>query len=118
VPQYACPETGTLVADHYVIVYWYPRVHKATTGDIDFTGDTTLIANVSPDPTFNTIWQVGDRIMGRTSGGAERITAGTYVKAVTSTTITLSKAAAGGSGTETLNLYGATVYSLDRTQVP
>jgi hypothetical protein len=32
--------------------------------------------------------------------------------------ITLSKAAAGGSGTETLNLYGATVYALDRTQVP
>jgi hypothetical protein len=34
------------------------------------------------------------------------------------TTITLSRAATGGSGTETLNLYGATVYALDRTQVP
>jgi hypothetical protein len=120
VPQYVAPAPSgdPIIADHYILVRHLPRVHLPTTGDVNFAGDATQVTSVSPTPGTSSVWMVGDRIRGRTSGGAERIAVGTYVKAISGTTITLSRAATGGSGTETLNLYGATVYALDRTQVP
>jgi hypothetical protein len=101
----ACPFwlSGTVVTD--VTRVLTPRVHLATTGQVDFSGDPTQLTSVSQA----SAWNVGDEI--RDVQG--RIADGTFVKGISGTTFTLSTAAYGGSGTETLNVFGAKVRSAD-----
>lgn len=114
VPFYMCPTADPVTANHTLLARWLPRVHEPATGQINFSGDATQLINVSPTPSSNNRWIVGDRIRDKQG----RMHASTFVEAVSGTTITLSRPATGGSGTETLDLYGATVYTIGRTQIP
>jgi hypothetical protein len=85
-------------------VTWIPEFHEVTTATV--TSGSPILTEVSPNPT--TIWSVGDRISGT------GIPPGSYVTAVTSTTITIiANATASNTG---VGLYDARYYKvLDET---